>query len=297
MKAILTVGASSSGKSTWAKDFVKQNPSYHEVNRDEIRRELFQFGGWHEYKFTKGKENQATTLQLARIQSCALNGKNLILSDTFLNQKTRANTINTLESLGYEVELKVFHVPYAELVKRSSERQWAVPPTVLYQQWLQMERYIGVEPHVFSSDKIDCVVCDLDGTLAHMNGKRGPFEWHNVGRDDVDLDVKALLDANYYGTGKDYRRKQIILLSGRDSCCRNETELWLKAKEVKYNQLFMRAEGDQRPDYIVKKELYDTHVKDTYNVRLWIDDRPQLLRLIASLGIKTLACGDPYIEF
>src|SRR5674476_84201 len=35
-----------------------------------------------------------------------------------------------------------------------------------------------VEKIPFNSELPDCVIFDVDGTLARMNGKRGPFEWH-----------------------------------------------------------------------------------------------------------------------
>jgi hypothetical protein len=33
------------------------------------------------------------------------------------------------------------------------------------------------------------------------------------------------------------------------------------------DELWMRAEGDRRPDDIVKAELFDAHVRDRYDVR------------------------------
>lgn len=41
MIAMLTVGCSGSGKSTFAKEFIKYNPDYVEINRDNIRFDTF----------------------------------------------------------------------------------------------------------------------------------------------------------------------------------------------------------------------------------------------------------------
>ena len=37
MKAILTIGVSASGKTTWAEQFVKENEWWVNINRDDIR--------------------------------------------------------------------------------------------------------------------------------------------------------------------------------------------------------------------------------------------------------------------
>ena len=59
----------------------------------------------------------------------------------------------------------------------------------------------------------------------------------------------------------------------------------------------MRSEGDYRPDTIVKKELFDNHVRNKYNVVLAIDDRPCMVDLWNDLGIKTWAVADQRIKF
>lgn len=40
----------------------------------------------------------------------------------------------------------------------------------------------------------------------------------------------------------------------------------------------MRPQGDMRRDSIVKRELYENHIKGKYNVVAIFDDRPQVIR-------------------
>ncbi len=42
--------------------------------------------------------------------------------------------------------------------------------------------------------------------------------------------------------------------------------------------LLMRAPGDSRRDSIVKRELYEKHIKGKYNVVAVFDDRPSVIR-------------------
>lgn len=117
-----------------------------------------------------------------------------------------------------------------------------------------------------------CVICDIDGTLAHMKD-RGPFDWARVGTDELDEQVALVLEAVRAADEK-YR---IILLSGRDGSCEPETVAWLEEHWVDYDDLFMRTAGDNRKDSIIKRELYEKHIADKYNVLCVFDDRNQVV--------------------
>ena len=49
----------------------------------------------------------------------------------------------------------------------------------------------------------------------------------------------------------------------------------------------MRNTADTRKDSIIKKEIYDAHIKDKYYIELVLDDRDQVVRLWRSLGLPT----------
>ena len=128
-------------------------------------------------------------------------------------------------------------------------------------------------------NKPKAIICDIDGTLALMSG-RSPYEWVKVGDDTVNRPVLHLL--------KNYSGSQVIFVSGRDSVCRASTVDWLFYKAGIANPiLFMRAEGDMRKDSIVKRELFDEHIRDSYDVQFVLDDRDQVVEMWRSLG---LAC-------
>jgi len=63
---------------------------------------------------------------------------------------------------------------------------------------------------------------------------------------------------------------------------------------VNFDELFMRPEGDMRPDNIVKAELFDTYVRDNYDVQFVIDDRDQVVDMWRRMGLACLqvAPGD-----
>ena len=132
----------------------------------------------------------------------------------------------------------------------------------------------------------DCVICDIDGTLA-LRRDRGPYEWAKVGQDDVNEPIAALISI-YYAHGI----ADVILVSGRDSVCRDETEQWLEDNHIAYTDLYMRPEGDMRKDTIVKREIYRKHVKGRYHVLFVLDDRDQVVKMWRRLGLTCLQVAE-----
>lgn len=134
-------------------------------------------------------------------------------------------------------------------------------------------------------------ICDIDGTVANHKGIRGPFDEHLVFEDTplptVEI-IKSLI-----ATGD-----RIIYFSGRTEACREDTIKWLtKHIDDSYPELYMRAIKDQRGDEIVKKEMYDTYIKDKYNVLGVFDDRLKVCRMWYSLGLFVFNCNQGLIEF
>ena len=113
---------------------------------------------------------------------------------------------------------------------------------------------------------------------------RSPYDWMRVGEDTLDEVVADLLEM-YDG--------EVILLSGRDSICRDITEHWLINNNVEYSELFMRPEGSMEKDNIVKRKLYEDHIKGKYNIDFVLDDRNQVVKMWRDeLGLKVLQVED-----
>lgn len=119
---------------------------------------------------------------------------------------------------------------------------------------------------------------DLDGTTYHMNDKRGAYD-HNVDVDDPDPVIQEMVRvfSHFFVP---------IAMSGRVEATRERTEFSLNRDGVPYDHLFMRADGDMRADNIVKAELFDTHVRDNYDVKFVLDDRQQVVDMWRAMGLK-----------
>jgi len=134
-------------------------------------------------------------------------------------------------------------------------------------------------------------LCDIDGTLADHQGIRSPFDESKVGLDKplptVDL-IKSLI-----ATGD-----RIIYFSGRTDSCRLETIKWLtKYIDDGEPELYMRKTGDFRNDAILKKEMYNTYIKDKYNDLGVFDDRLRVCHMWYELGLFVFCCNQGLKEF
>lgn len=132
--------------------------------------------------------------------------------------------------------------------------------------------------------KQSAIICDIDGTIAHRVD-RSPFNWKEVGRDrpdDIIIEMLTVLEPAY----------KIVMVSGRDSICKPETEAWLDNHFAWYDALYMRDHLDNRKDSIVKQEIYEQFIKPNYQVKFVLDDRNQVVEMWRSLGLKCLQVAE-----
>lgn len=123
------------------------------------------------------------------------------------------------------------------------------------------------------------IICDIDGTLA-IKGDRGIFDYAKCELDALNAPVALVIDAMVETYGLD-----IVLCSGREDSCREETIRWLDKNSIKYTALHMRRTKDNRKDAIVKKEIYEEAIKPNYDIMLVLDDRNQVVEMWRSLGL------------
>jgi len=114
------------------------------------------------------------------------------------------------------------------------------------------------------------IICDLDGTLALMNG-RNPFDANKCDEDLINEPVANVLK-NYKKLGY-----KILLVSGREDRYKEPTLRFLTIHGIEYDDLIMRKTKDSRKDSIIKTEIYNDHIKDKYFIEFVLDDRNQVV--------------------
>jgi hypothetical protein len=160
------------------------------------------------------------------------------------------------------------------------------------------------------------IICDLDGTLANCDHRRhlvekfhpdGTKNRHRdyeafylaCGEDSVHEAVhKLLVNMCGWNMNYEYRQYEVVFVTGRPERTRALTERWLESNTdcpaFGYGlQLYMRPDGDTRPDYVVKQEILDTKL-DKDRILLCLDDRQQVVDMWRTNGLVCMqvAKGD-----
>lgn len=312
MKAYITIGLPASGKTTWAKEFCGTKIT--RVNNDEIRNHLYLQQGHRNW--SRELESNVHKTREVLISDLALDCADVVIDNTHLNPKTLKETISFCESVGYRVELVDFrHVSLEECLRRDALREGhtQVGEKVIRGMFNKfMKTPVQRElPEWITNDLPDCIIVDIDGTLAKMKN-RGPYEEDKVYQDDVRkhvlFTILSMMNSNPELT--------VFVFTGRSEKALVPTVNWLNDKcrlgVVNHNdpdglvqyifdneiELHMRKEGDQRRDSIVKTELYNLYVAGQYNTVVVFDDRPQVIRNCWNvLNIPVFNCGLLDVEF
>ena len=300
-KIIITKGLPASGKTTWAKEFIKKYPTYKRINKDSLR-DMLDDGHW-----TRDNEKHIIQCRNELIELCILNGFNVIVDDTNLHEKHFVQIAGLIENwkeyyrdpdgtpIKVKIETKDFtDVPLKECIENDLKRERSVGKDVIMKMYNQFLKPPDADPIKYNPKLPDCIICDIDGTLSHMTD-RTAFEWDKAGGDRVDETIKGVLDTysfmgmyEHIDTFSAVDCPNILLVSGRDEGCKDQTVSWLDKHQVSYDELFMRPKGDTRKDVEIKTEIYENRIKDKYNVLFVLDDRNQTVEGWRKLGLKCL---------
>lgn len=143
--------------------------------------------------------------------------------------------------------------------------------------------------------KQTAVIVDLDGTLCNIEHRRHHLEnndWETffslMHEDTVNDWCADLIWAVHEELGA-----KILFVTGRSEKHRNTTKKWIKKHVDIYPrfELHMRRDDDFRKDALVKREIYETKIKDRFNVSFVIDDRQQVVDEWRALGLVCLQCA------
>ena len=288
----ITTGLPASGKTELARSLW---PALR-FNMDDMRAQL---GMTHE-RWNKKIEGVVFKAMLAAAKVAVEAGCDIVLDNTHMTPSWPRTYRKELGSLGVDfvvydltgVSVDVCIARDAlrvngvgeEVIRRLAERHaearkggWR-----LTEQWMNGERYAEPEPYAHTDGLPWVVLCDIDGTLAHHEGNRSPYDYSKVMGDQPNLPVKWLVEV--IGAEHD-----VIFMSGRDALCRADTEQWLTDKLGFCSPIvYMRADDDKRPDNVVKAELFDTNIRGRYNVRFVLDDRDRVVKMWREMGLTCL---------
>lgn len=138
-------------------------------------------------------------------------------------------------------------------------------------------------------------IFDVDGTLCDVSSVR----WHVDLKHPRNRGYKDFPSFHEAATGCPAHQHVVgltnalrpditrIVVTARMRQWEKPTVWFLLLNEVRFDELYMRADKDQRPDYEIKRDLLD-EIEEKYEVVLAVDDNPNVIRLWQERGIHTV---------
>lgn len=143
------------------------------------------------------------------------------------------------------------------------------------------------------------VIVDIDGTIADARHRLPLIKpppgvkknWNQffeqIPRDGVYSNVITVVNTLY-------QNNNLLLITGRPEKTREATEKWLTKNKVCYDQLYMRAHKDSRPDYIIKEEIFRSLDIPASKILCVFEDRLRVVEMWKDLGLTVFVCGHDY---
>lgn len=289
------VGISGSGKSTEAKFLqgLKSKPCII-ANRDKMREMLFGYTEstiseyYQDSKVMGRREKMVTQALDTLIKRAVMDNVDVIIDNTHLSAKYLNEIIKKWQRFT-TIEFRIIECDVDVAIERDAKRTRSVGEEVIRKQAQQFKNFMATDfdfsPRPCLIESIprkqglpNCVIFDIDGTLADK-GTRNPFDWKAV--------VDDTLRKPVYEAYKMHKAKgdYIIICTGRDGICEKETREWLKKHNIEPHEFYIRKEGDVRPDWQIKEELWRI-ISHRYNISLMYDDRDQVVEHARNLGFE-----------
>lgn len=132
-------------------------------------------------------------------------------------------------------------------------------------------------------------IVDIDGTIADVRhrlhhiegGKKKNWKAFFEGMDQ-DTPIESVI-RQVHALEQEH---EIVVVTGRPEQYRARTEKWLAEHGIGYRKLFMRRNGDHRPDYEAKAEVLREFPKG--QIVLAIDDREPVCAMWEKNGIRCI---------
>ena len=297
-KLILTRGIQGSGKTTWARQWVAEDPgSRVRINNDDLRNMLGNY-------WVVGREPLVSEMKQYVTQAAMARGYNIVIDNMNLNPHEvkfweKVVELNNEDPDGYkyEIEFKDFFIPLEECIRRDAMRPNPIGEKIIRETWKRYKHFIQtseVEKYVNNLIKEDeskpyCLVVDMDSTLCFNTTKR---PWYGEGaaegmiNDVPNMGVLRLVE-QWTKPGPKAYTNNLIIATGRDTSQEEVTKQWLAKYNIYPQEFYFRRKGDYRKGVEVKKEQIEK-ILEKYNVVAIIDDCEPIVNMYREMGLTVL---------
>src|SRR4029077_20520747 len=276
-----------SGKTTMAKKLQAADEPWVRINWDDMRLQ----DGMTPDKFDIKTEKQIQENSFLAARTFLLEGVNVVVDNTNLNPNTLEKWRRIAVECNAAWEPQRLHPTIQKCIERDEKREGAAQVgRAVIERMALLADLIPFRPY----DQY--VLVDLDGTLADCEARRqfisnGRRDWDNFEGRTLEDELRTPI-ANLVSILQMWGYR-ILIVSGRSiSRAGKDTVKWLDLHRIRYDHIFMRAGGDNRPDEVVKKEILDHLPKE--RIAYVLDDRNKVVQMWRDNGLTCLqvAPGD-----
>lgn len=296
-KIILTRGIPGSGKSTWAKAWVAEDPEHRiRLNWDDMRNMLGPY-----WVPSREPINKAMLWDAVNTAAYCTTPYDIVIDNMNLNPKgweEVENWINTYNESShacginaqYVLEFKDFFTPVEECIRRDAMRPNPIGEKTIRDIWKRYRHFIqttAVENLVAKSKpatgKPKCVVIDMDSTMCFNTTKR---PWYGDGA--AEGMINDIPNTGVVEIVKTLQNKYpVIVATGRDTSQAGVTLEWLAKYGITPTKSFFRTQGDYRKGVEIKKGQIEQILKD-YDIVAIFEDCEPIVQLYRDMGLTVL---------
>ena len=290
-KLILTRGIQGSGKTTWARQWVEEDPEHRiRINNDDIRNMLGKY-------WVTSRENLVSSIKKGMAEEAINRGYNIVVDNMNLNPKEILFWKDMVKMANmdpdgyqYEIEFKDFFISLEECIRRDAMRPNPIGEKVIRETWKRYKHFIQtteVERHVDNmrryTGKPKCIVIDMDSTMCFNVTKR---PWFGEGAAEGMIN-----DVPNTGVVDIVRQLQeeflVVVATGRDTSQEDVTKQWLAKQGINVDEYFFRTHGDFRKGVEVKKEQIEA-ILEKYDIVSIFEDCEPIVNMYREMGLTVL---------
>ena len=290
-KLILTRGIQGSGKTTWARQWVEEDPENRvRINNDDIRNMLGKY-------WVTSRENLVSSIKKNMTEEAINRGYDIVVDNMNLNPKEILFWKDMVKMANmdpdgyqYEIEFKDFFIPLEECIRRDAMRPNPIGEKVIRETWKRYKHFIQtteVEKYVDNlrkyTGKPKCIVIDMDSTMCFNTTKR---PWYGDGAAEGmlnDIPNTGVVDI-VRDLSKIY---SIVVATGRDTTQAEVTKEWLAKQGINPDEFYFRTNKDYRKGVVVKKEQIEA-ILEKYDIVAIFDDCEPIVDMYREMGLTVL---------